>query len=207
MFKYYFFLHLETSMSYMILDILRFVGFFLVIYFSFTITTTYVYMVYDDFNKDSNFVEYKNAFKYFFWALIRTGNPEFAEIKTPVINSTLHETSNYETKLDGYCLQDILENNTNHNLISFETIKSCFYFVNESLPSTQWSNCAQLSDDKQAVAFCKQDEGLFFVIGNVLWASYQFLLVIVLLSILRAKMINTYQSIIQEADMQWKFFR
>ena len=207
MFKYYFFLHMETSMSYMILDILRFVGFFLVIYFSFTITTTYVYMVYDDFNKDSNFVEYKNAFKYFFWALIRTGNPEFAEIKTPVINSTLHETLNYETKIDGYCLQDILENNTNHNLISFETIKSCFYFVNESLPSTQWSNCAQLSDDKQAVAFCKQDEGLFFVIGNVLWASYQFLLVIVLLSILRAKMINTYQSIIQEADMQWKFFR
>merc|ERR1711936_1112962 len=34
-----------------------------------------------------------------------------------------------------------------------------------------------------------------------------FLLVIVLLSILRAKMINTYQSIIQEADVQWKFFR
>ena len=194
-------------MSYMLLDIMRFVGFFLVIYFSFTFCTTFVYTVYDDFNQDSNFVEYKKAFKYFFWALIRTGNPEFAEIKTPVyMSSTHHETTNYETKLDGYCLQEMLKNNTTSELISFETIKNCFYFVNVSLPSTQWSNCTQLSDDKQACEL-KNDEGFFFVIGNVLWASYQFLLVIVLLSILRAKMINTYQSIIQEADMQWKFFR
>ena len=43
--------------------------------------------------------------------------------------------------------------------------------------------------------------------GYPYWAGYQLLVVIILLSVLRARMINTYQNIRQEADTQWKFFR
>ena len=43
--------------------------------------------------------------------------------------------------------------------------------------------------------------------GYSYWAGYQLLVVIILLSVLRARMINTYQNIRQEADIQWKFFR
>ena len=43
--------------------------------------------------------------------------------------------------------------------------------------------------------------------GYPCWAGYQLLVVIILLSVLRARMINTYQNIRQEADTQWKFFR
>ena len=39
----------------MMLDIVRFVGFFLVVYFSFTFCTTYIYIVYEDFNQNSKF--------------------------------------------------------------------------------------------------------------------------------------------------------
>lgn len=38
-------------------------------------------------------------------------------------------------------------------------------------------------------------------------AVYQFIVVIVLLSVLRARMVNTYHRIFREADVQWKFFR
>ena len=43
--------------------------------------------------------------------------------------------------------------------------------------------------------------------GYPYWAGYQLLVVIILLSVLRARMINTYQNIRQEADIKWKFFR
>ena len=195
-------------MSYMILDIVRFVWFFIVIYLSFTFCTTYVYVVYAEFNPDSNFVNYQKAFKYFFWALIRTGNPEFVDIKIPIYtNSSQDESIERQTKYDGNCLQDILQNSTGQNVIPFEIMKTCLYFVNESLSNSYLSNPAtQLPDAKQTFQL-KYDEGIFLIFGNILWASYQFLLVIVLLSILRAKMISTYQAIIQEADVTWKFYR
>ncbi len=46
-----------------------------------------------------------------------------------------------------------------------------------------------------------------YVAGNTLWAFYQFSVVIVLLSILRARMVNTYHRVFKEADVQWKYFR
>ena len=194
-------------MSYMMLDIIRFVGFFLVVYISYTFCTTYVYMMYADFNEDSKFVDYKKSFKYFFWALIRTGNPEFADIKIPVYASTENEESfEYQRKFEGNCLKEILENNTNPHLISLETMNTCLYFISETATTIIRKNDTGMPGIEQKFIL-KKDEGISFIIGNVLWASYQFLLVIVLLSILRAKMINTYQGIIQEADVQWKFFR
>ncbi len=48
---------------------------------------------------------------------------------------------------------------------------------------------------------------LRYVAGNTLWAFYQFSVVIVLLSILRARMVNTYHRVFKEADVQWKYFR
>lgn len=51
------------------------------------------------------------------------------------------------------------------------------------------------------------EEGVSYVAGNTLWAFYQFTVVIVLLSILRARMVNTYHRVFKEADVQWKFFR
>ena len=51
------------------------------------------------------------------------------------------------------------------------------------------------------------EEGIPYITGNTLWAIYQFTVVIVLLSILRARMVNTYHRIFKEADVQWKFFR
>ena len=184
----------------MMLDILRFVGFFLVVYFSFTFCTTYVYVVYEDFNQNSKFADYKNAFKYFFWALIRTGNPEFADIKIPVYSNSTEAQAEMGAKIDGYCLQDVLRNNSDIQLVSSDMIRNCFYFINATMP-----NFNETSLDVTKIY--KNDEGFFVIVGNILWSSYQFLLVIVLLSILRAKMINTYQNIIQEADVQWKFFR
>ena len=191
-------------MSYMMLDILRFVGFFLVVYFSFVFCTTYVYVVYEDFNQNSKFADYKNAFKYFFWALIRTGNPEFADIRIPVISNSSDANDELETKIDGNCLNDVLNNNSYIQLLSRDMIQTCFYFVNASLSNHNGSNELMSSEVNPIY---KNDDGFFVIIGNCFWSGYQFILVIVLLSILRAKMINTYQNIIQEADMQWKFFR
>ena len=51
------------------------------------------------------------------------------------------------------------------------------------------------------------EEGVSYVAGNMLWAVYKFTVFIVLLSILRARMVNTYHRIFKEADIQWKFFR
>ena len=51
------------------------------------------------------------------------------------------------------------------------------------------------------------EEGIPYITGNVLWAVYQFITFIVLLSVLRARMVNTYHRIFREADVQWKFFR
>ena len=52
-----------------------------------------------------------------------------------------------------------------------------------------------------------EEQNLVEGFGYPYWAGYQLLVVIILLSVLRARMINTYQNIRQEADIQWKFFR
>ena len=52
-----------------------------------------------------------------------------------------------------------------------------------------------------------EELGLVEGFGYPYWAGYQLLVVIILLSVLRARMINTYQNIRQEADIKWKFFR
>ena len=51
------------------------------------------------------------------------------------------------------------------------------------------------------------EEEIPYVSGNIVWAVYQFTVVIVLLSVLRARMVNTYHRIFKEADVQWKYFR
>ena len=188
----------------MILDISLFVGFFLVIYISFTLATTYIYKVYAEYNQQSNFVDYKKAFMYFFWALIRTGNPQFVDVKIPVYtNSTLYSDEKIQTtKMDGFCLERVLRNNSNEASLPFHKLAGCFYFDQDTSDHKYMSE-HNLSTEVKLV----NDDGMFFVVGNVLWASYQFMVVIVLLSILRARMISTYQNINREADVQWKFFR
>ncbi len=65
------------SISYMILDVLVFLFIFVIVYLSFTVSTVYVYDVYSD-DRTHYFNSHRTAFKLFFWAMIRTGNPQFA---------------------------------------------------------------------------------------------------------------------------------
>ena len=191
-------------MSYMILDVMLFVGLFLVIYFAFTFPTIYIYNIYEEFNQDSNFVDNKKAFKYFFWALIRTGNPEFADIKIPVYkNSSSHEENGY-TQYNASCLKKMLNSNLDRSWLMSDNIDRCLMKTKPLAQSDVFSSAGMPNGEAYEL---ENDDGVIFVIGNVLWATYQFILVIVLLSVLRAKMINTYQNIIREADIQWKFFR
>lgn len=74
------------------------------------------------------------------------------------------------------------------------------------LPASEVEACAvggQWSMDRED----RIEEGVSYVVGNTLWAFYQFTVVIVLLSILRARMVNTYHRVFKEADVQWKYFR
>ena len=65
------------SMSYMILDVLVFLFIFIIVYISFTLSMVHVYNVYG-MDRTKHFNTHKMAFKLFFWAMIRTGNPQFA---------------------------------------------------------------------------------------------------------------------------------
>ena len=64
-------------MSYMILDVMVFLFIFVIVYISFTLSMVYIYAVYSD-ERTDKFNNHKSAFKLFFWAMIRTGNPQFA---------------------------------------------------------------------------------------------------------------------------------
>ena len=70
----------------------------------------------------------------------------------------------------------------------------------DSIGKEEIENCAMEGLDDN-------EEGIPYVMGNILWAFYQFSVLIVLLSVLRARMVNTYHRIFKEADVQWKFFR
>ena len=89
------------SITYMTYDVIIFLFLFFIVYLSFTVATVYVYDVYSD-ARTSHFNSHKvraklpcmicdrvltqdlpekRAFKLFFWAMIRTGNPHFADIR------------------------------------------------------------------------------------------------------------------------------
>lgn len=165
------------SMSYMILDVFVFLFIFVIVYISFTLCVVYIYGVYDD-DRSSYFNNHKMAFKLFFWALIRTGNPHFPNIRQ------LNATARF---FNGSCLQGFTED----------------AFV----PAADVGSCAIGHVGIVGEFDNDIEEGIPYVTGNMLWAFYQFIVFIVLLSVLRARMVNTYHRIFREADVQWKFFR
>ena len=68
------------SMTYMIIDVFVFLFIFVIVYISFTLCVVYIYDVYD-LNQTGFFNTHKMAFKLFYWAMIRTGNPHFPNIR------------------------------------------------------------------------------------------------------------------------------
>ena len=165
------------SISYMILDVLVFLFIFVIVYLSFTVCLVYVYDVYAD-QRTGYFNSHKLAFKLFFWAMIRTGHPEYADIYTAT-NTTLPRE--YVKSCVADVIRQSLENETN-------IVLDACVLESGSYPK-------------------EIEEGISYITGNTLWAFYQFTVVIVLLSILRARMVNTYHRVFKEADVQWKFFR
>merc|ERR1719348_2395578 len=170
-----------VSMTYMIIDVLVFLFIFVVVYISFTLCAVYIYDVYDD-NRTQFFNTHKSAFKLFWWTLIRTGNPHFPNIRQYNQSMRFYSTS---------CLSNLASAFTEEDKVDAEEIKLC-----------------GLGKEGMVGEFDKDlEEGVPYITGSVLWAVYQFLVVIVLLSVLRARMVNTYHRIFREADIQWKFFR
>eukprot|EP00095_Tigriopus_kingsejongensis_P000985 maker-scaffold39_size501901-snap-gene-2.9 protein:Tk00985 transcript:maker-scaffold39_size501901-snap-gene-2.9-mRNA-1 annotation:"short transient receptor potential channel 5" len=163
------------SISYMILDVLVFLFVFVIVYIAFTLAMVYVYNVYSS-ERTKYFNSYKMAFKLFFWAMIRTGNPQYADIL--VYNSTKFYNST--------CLQSLISTVVpTSGMVQPDDVESC----------------------STGQAKGEIEEGIPYIAGNTLWAFYQFTVVIVLLSILRARMVNTYHRVFKEADVQWKYFR
>jgi len=165
------------SMTYMIIDVFVFLFIFVIVYISFTLVTVYVYEVYDN-DRTQFFNSHKSAFKLFWWSLIRTGNPHFPNIRE--YEQTLHY-------YNSTCIGDLLQDDT--------------------VEAKLISNCAMGKDGMVGEFDDDIEEGIPYITGNVLWAVYQFITFIVLLSVLRARMVNTYHRIFREADVQWKFFR
>jgi len=165
------------SMSYMILDVMVFLFIFVIVYISFTLSMVYIYAVYSD-ERTDKFNNHKSAFKLFFWAMIRTGNPQFADIR--VYNESLVYNAS--------CLEGVIDKSaaSGAELVNPDAIKAC---------GTGYDDTRQI------------EEEIPYVSGNIVWAVYQFTVVIVLLSVLRARMVNTYHRIFKEADVQWKYFR
>lgn len=136
-------------------------------------TTILKTQVYSD-DRTHHFNTHKSAFKYFFWAMIRTGNPQYADIFAPYTTATYNSS----------CLRGLLDD-TGAPLLTPTEVRRC------------------VSGHEAGDI----EEGISYVAGNTLWAFYQFTVVIVLLSILRARMVNTYHRVFKEADVQWKYFR
>ncbi len=130
------------------------------------------------------FNNHKSAFKYFFWAMIRTGNPQFADIFVP------NTTAVYNVS----CLRDVIQRAEEGDAGDGED-------GGGGLAPSVVRSCSRGYDEGDI------EEGISYVAGNTLWAFYQFTVVIVLLSILRARMVNTYHRVFKEADVQWKYFR
>merc|ERR1719173_44527 len=163
----------------MIVDVFVFLFVFIIVYISFTLCTVYIYGVYDE-DRTMFFNDHKTAFKLFYWTLIRTGNPHFPNIRS--YNATLHFYNS--TCLDGFIKGGA-------SLVAAESVDECAIGKNDMV--------GEFDSDIE--------EGVPYVTGNILWAVYQFIVFIVLLSVLRARMVNTYHRIVRDADIQWKFFR
>ena len=84
------------------------------------------------------------------------------------------------------CLEDLLNRAGSEDTVGSDSVKACGSGLD---------------------ANGKIEEEIPYVSGNIVWAVYQFTVVIVLLSVLRARMVNTYHRIFKEADVQWKYFR
>ena len=82
-----------------------------------------------------------------------------------------------------------------------------YIFQEDTVEAKVIKNCAIGRDGVVGEFDDDIEEGIPYITGNVLWAVYQFVVFIVLLSVLRARMVNTYHRIFREADVQWKFFR
>ena len=82
-----------------------------------------------------------------------------------------------------------------------------FHLQNDTVEANLIGSCALGKDGMVGEFDDDIEEGIPYITGNVLWALYQFITFIVLLSVLRARMVNTYHRIFREADVQWKFFR
>lgn len=167
------------SMSYMIVDVGVFLFIFVIVYISFTLCTVYIYNVYDE-DRTQFFNNHKTAFKLFYWTLIRTGNPHFPNIRS--YDSTLHF---YNSSCLGAAIQE------REGEVEAASVAGCALGRNGVV--------GEFDSDIE--------EGVPYITGNILWAVYQFIVFIVLLSVLRARMVNTYHRIFREADVQWKFFR
>ena len=136
----------------------------------------------------SPFVALGTTFKFYFWAMIKTGNPDFA---------SLHQNLSKDNTYSLGCLNDTIRG---------QGASSGW------IPKDQVQTCLRMPDDQQLIMekpskLSIEELGLVEGFGYPYWAGYQLLVVIILLSVLRARMINTYQNIRQEADIKWKFFR
>jgi len=167
------------SMTYMIIDVFVFLFIFVIVYISFTLCVVYIYEVYED-NQTTFFNTHKSAFKLFYWTMIRTGNPHFPNIR---------DIDNSFTGYNSSCILDTLKG------------------VGSKLEKGLVTGCAIGLSGEVGEFEPSLEEGVPYITGNVLWAFYQFIVFIVLLSVLRARMVNTYHRIFREADVQWKFFR
>lgn len=166
-----------VSMTYMMRDVFVFLFIFVIFYISFTICVVHIYHVYPE-DRTMFFNTHKSAFKLFWWTMIRTGNPHFPNIRQFNESLRFYNSS---------CLSTLLQD--------------------EKVEAGDVRQCG-IGQDGIVGEFDKDiEEGVPYITGNVLWAVYQFVVVIVLLSVLRARMVNTYHRIFREADVQWKFFR
>ena len=64
-------------------DILTFLVFFVTIYMSFVVTTYSLYSEATRVTNSSPFVDIPSTFKFYFWAMIKTGNPDYASLESP----------------------------------------------------------------------------------------------------------------------------
>ena len=188
------------SMTYMIIDVLVFLFIFVIVYISFTLVVVYVYEVYDD-DRTQFFNSHKSAFKLFWWSLIRTGNPHFPNIRQ--FDQTLHY---YNSTCIGQMI-GVSGDWRGGGLVNINHLQTVQDIGEKMVEAKLISTCAMGRDGMVGEFDDDIEEGIPYITGNILWALYQFITFIVLLSVLRARMVNTYHRIFREADVQWKFFR
>lgn len=63
----------------MMLDVLVYLFVFLIVYVAFTLSAYYVYKEFSD-HETHHFNSLSETFKLYFWAMLRTGNPHYADV-------------------------------------------------------------------------------------------------------------------------------